>query len=514
MARKKKKTIKKPSQKIIKLEPKLEGEGVKRTRIRVIGIGGGGGSIVSEIASRIKKASFVVANTDVQALRLTPRIVSRFQFGQSLTRGLGTGMNAELAAEAAQGEKDKIKKLLEGQDLCILIACLGGGAGSGAIPTFAKISRQLGNLTYGIFTLPFKFEGDKKMEIARESLKKVKTHLNAITLIPNERVFQIIDKSTPLRQALSTVNKNLADSLEGLIETIYEPGLINIDFADFKAILEGRGRLAYLNTVEIQRKGNSVKDLIDLVLTSPLYSYNIRGAKGILFNISGEKNLSLSEVGQISKTISDLANKEAKIIFGIAQKQKHSDVMKTTLLATGCGMKIFSSGPKKPKKKKAYSKRVKQAVKKIVKKRFKKNRLLRKKRASRKKSSKVIKRKKVQTKSKKKAEKKKTARRVPQRKKLKSRKKRVIKNKTKKLKPSNKKKKIKIKIIKDLKEKIFPQTEEKEKEVQEIKNIEERVRKNGLQIKRESEEVEKEILEKEKFWETPAFLRKEKKDVE
>ena len=452
---------KKPKKKAKKTELKIEtSEGIKKTKIRVIGIGGGGGTIVSEIALKMPKATFVVANTDRQALKSCSRKITRFLFGQNLTHGLGTGMNAELGYEAAQGEKEKIKKLCQGQDLCILVVSLGGGAGSGAAPVFAKISKNLGNLTYGIFTLPFKFEGEKKMEIAKDSLKKVKNHLNAISIIPNERVFQIISKDTPMKQALSVINKNLAESLEGLIETIYEPGLINIDFADFKTILEGKGRLAYLNAVEIQRKGSSAKDLIQRVLSSPLYPYTIRGAKGVLFNIAGEKELSLSEVNLISKTISDLVSPEAKIIFGISQSKKYSDTIKTTLLANGCGMKFF---PSKAKKKKV--KKVKKKIKKKVRRKIEKK-------------EESIKPK---------------------------------KKKSQKLKP----KKIKVELVKEPEEKLPVETEVEAgpKKIEKPNLGEEKVRKNGLQIKKEAEEVEREMLEKEKFWETPAFLRRKPKKV-
>ena len=424
-------------------------EDVKRTKIRVIGIGGGGGTIISEISSKMPRASFVAANTDIQALKSVAKIISKFQFGQALTQGLGTGMNPELGAEAALSEKDKIKKLLEGQDLCILVACLGGGTGSGAVPVFAKISRSLGNITYGIFTLPFKFEGERKTEIARESLEKVKNYLNAVTIIPNERVFQIIDKNTPLRQSLSVINKNLAEGLGGLIETIYEPGLINIDFADFRTILDGKGRLAYLNTVEVQKKEGSTKDLISKALNSPLFPYSIKGGKGVLFNISGEKELSLSDVAQISKTISDLVNPEAKIIFGVSQGKQYSNILKTTLMVTGCSLKIFPKAGKKKRKKKLITE-------------------------------------------------------LPQEAKVKM-----------KTKSSSPKKKVKPKKIRKPKvEKTAkssspipqPEREEGPEITQEV--VEEKVRKNALQIKKESEEVEKEMVEKEKFWETPAFLRK------
>jgi cell division protein FtsZ len=493
MTKKAKKTVKKAPLRVVEKKTETRSEGVKKTKIMVVGVGGGGGAIVSEIASRMQKASFTVANTDLQALRATSRKTVRFPFGQNFTRGLGTGMDAELGREAALADKERIKKLLEDQDFCIIVACLGGGTGSGAAPVFAKISKSLGNITYGIFTLPFKFEGERKMEIAKESLKRVRTHLNAMTFIPNERIFQIIDKATPLKGAFSAINRKLTESLEGLIETIYEPGLINIDFADFKTILQGRGRLAFLNTVEMQRKGSSAKDLIVKVLNSPLSPYGIRGAKGVLFNIAGEKKLSLSEVSQISKTISELANPEAKIIFGISQSKKYSDVIKTTLLASGCGAKIFP--PVKIKKK--VSKR--RGEKKVVRK--KKTSVVKKKRR-RKKIKKVVRkrRKKIsqKTKPEKKPLKKKRMFNLFKRKK-KRRKKAKIKvvEKTKKKLPE----KIKIKVLKEL---PSPFT----KKVEKANAGGEKIRKNAVQIKKEAEEEEKEILEKEKFWEAPAFLRK------
>jgi len=446
-------------------------EAVKKTKIRVVGIGGGAGNIISEIAAKVEKATFLAANTDPKSLKAVSRKVSRFQFGQSLTRGLGTGMNPELGREAAISEKDKIKKLLENQDLCIIVACLGGGTGSGAAPIFAKISKSLGNLTYGIFTLPFKFEGEKKVEIARDALNKVKGYLNAFSVIPNERVFQIIDKNTPLKQALSVINKNLAESLEGLIETIYEPGLINIDFADLRTILEGRGRLAYLNSAQVPRKEGATKDLINRALNSPLYPYGIKGAKGVLLNIAGEKELSLSEVNQISKTIADMVSPEAKIIFGISQGKKFADIVRISLLMTGCGMKIF---PKigKPKRRK---------------------------------------REKNPPAGGKKVEEKPTVRTQPNEKPRPKRKKKVAAGKIVK--------KTKARKVKRRKSKKITVKVQKEKKVSEkLKSVpvenppensgEETVRKNALQIRREAEQIEKDMLEKEKFWEKPAFLRR------
>ena len=328
--------------------PSPTGE-LKKTKIRVIGIGGGAGNIVAELAARIKKASFVVANTDQQALKQLKKDVFCFQFGESLTNGLGTGMDAELARTAALNEKEKIKKLFQGYDFCILVSALGGGAGSGASPVFANIAKNLGMLSLGVFTLPFRFEGEKKQELAKEALQKLRPNLNSIAILPNDRIFQVIEKSTPLKEALSFVNKNLADSLEGLIETIYLPGLINIDFADLKTILHGQGKVAYLNQVEIQG-ANKAQDAVKKVLNSPLYPYGIRGAKRVLFNITGDKDLSLNDVSEISKVIFEQVFSEAKIIFGVSHNTGFKDKIKISLLATGCAAKIFTNGEQQTKR--------------------------------------------------------------------------------------------------------------------------------------------------------------------
>jgi len=210
--------MKKKIKKIIKRSEKIavekaEAEKIKKTKIRIVGIGGGGGNIVSELSQRAKKATFFAANTDSQALREVSRKVKPFPFGQGLTQGLETGTNSELVEMAVQNEKERTKKLFQAQDLVIFIFCLGGGVGSGASPVFAKLAKSQNCLSYGIFTLPFKFEGEKKMEMARLALEKLRPNLNAISIIPNKRIFQVIDKNTPLKMALSTINKILAESL-------------------------------------------------------------------------------------------------------------------------------------------------------------------------------------------------------------------------------------------------------------------------------------------------------------
>ena len=340
------------------------------TKIKIIGVGGGGSSIVSEISTNIKRVDFIIANTDKRALKELKNKAKVFQFGEKITGGFGTGMNYELGREAAMGDKEKIKKMLEGQDMCIFVSCLGGGTGAGAMPVFAKIAKDLGMITYGIFTLPFNFEGSRKTEIALQSLEAVREHLNAITVLPNENIFKIIDKKTPLKEALSIINKNLSENLEGLIETVYGSGLINIDFADLRTILEGRGKLAYLNTTEFDA-AKGVEDAIKKTISSPFCSYSIDSASSVLFNITGSGNLGLRDVSSISEGISALTGKNSKVIFGISQDRKAGDKVKITLLAVGCeSEEIFPKDKKKviKKKKKKVAKKVLNKKKSVIKK--------------------------------------------------------------------------------------------------------------------------------------------------
>ena len=455
---------------------RVKEEFLKRTKMRVIGIGGGGSNIVAEIALRIKKPSFVAANTDLQALKNLKKKISVFPFGLNLTSGLGTGMNPELGKEAAQQEKEKIKKLLEGQDFCIFVVSLGGGAGSGAAPVFAKAAKEMGVMSLGVFTLPFKFEGEKKQEIAKEALKKIKPFLNALIVIPNDRIFLSIEKTTPLREALSSINKILAESLEGLIETIYSPGLINIDFADLGAVLRGYSKMAYLNTTEVQGE-NRAEEAIKKALNCHLFPYSIKGAKKVLFNVSGEKELSLADVSQVSRAIFELVNPEAQIIFGISQNPKYKGKIRLCLLATGCPVKIFSER-KKGKTKKELKRNLREEVK------------------GGKEEEKEGEEKRKQDLPEVKDEKQK------QRKELKNAK-RKIRIKVKKKKSQAKKKRSKEQNI-EMANPAFAQNISFGSEQGVAK-----IRKNALQVKKEIEEAEKEILKEEKIWEIPPFLRRQ-----
>jgi len=379
------------------------------TKIKVIGIGGGGCSIVSEISTDLKKVDFVAANTDKRALRELSKKTKVFNFGEKITGGFGTGMNFDLGKSSAQDDKERIKSLFKGQDMCILVASLGGGTGSGAVPVFAKIAKDMGLITYGIFTLPFEFEGSRKMDIANEALKEVKSHLNAITVLPNENIFKVIDKKTPLKEALSIINKNFQESLERLIETIYNPGLINIDFADLKTILGERGKLAYLNTTLFDAN-KSIDDIIKKATLNPFYSYTINGASSVLFNITGGENLGLKDVSLISEGILNLTGKNSKVIFGISKDTKYKDKVRIMILAVGC-----------------ESENVLPEVKKEV----------------------------------------------------------VSKN-------------------------VVEESKSEPKRKKESKKVEVEVRRNALETKKAVEEIEREIINKDDQWETPAFLRRNK----
>lgn len=473
-------------------EPEFE---IKKTKIKIIGIGGGGCNIVSEISSRVKKASFAAANTDSAALNAMSDKMAIFQFGEKFTHGLGTGMDAQVGEEAAREEKEKIKKMIEGNDLVILVSSLGGGAGSGAVSVFAQVSKSLGIMTFGIFTLPFAFEGAKKKEIASAALERVRPYLNALTILPNERVFTIVPKTTPFAKTLSYINKTLSDGLEGLIETIYEPGLINIDFADLRTILSGQGKLAFLNSVDFKKAEVPGLESIEEVLNSPLFPYNVEKAKGILLNIVGEKDLKLSEVNQILNGIQQKIHKDAKIIFGVSQPTDVQKTFRVTILATGCVSRDIDKNdePPAPKKQNEAKREPVPAKKPAIKKDLLKPKEPIKKKSLKKKADKAV--SKPQTS---KGAKKAAPLEPPQKTKVK------VQNAPKT--PSSDAPKIEEKLSKEWQKPIPPAPEIK---------IDDSlaVRKNAIQVKKEMEQEEKEMLEKEKMWDIPAFLRKRPKDV-
>ncbi len=339
---------------------------LREVKIRVVGIGGGGGSIISGVSSSLKKVLFATANTDSRALydATKNKKIKSFHFGEEITGGLGTGMDPQLGKQAASESMEGIKELLGGQDITVIVSSLGGGTGSGAVSTFASAARQTGSMVYGIFTLPFSFEGEKKMSIAKEAIRECAPYLSAATILPNDRIFNVVNKNTPLKEALSKMNEMLAFNLEGLVETIYETGLINIDFADVRTVLSGKQgsrKLAYLSTVEASLQ-DGAEEIVKKALSNPLYPYTVDDASGVLFNITGGNDIGLADFSSISENISKYTSSKAKIIVGITQKKNYKEKVRIALLATGCGADFFSEelgDSKKPAKKKKPSRKKK-----------------------------------------------------------------------------------------------------------------------------------------------------------
>jgi len=358
MPTKSKSKIKPKSKTKTKLKNQKELGKVHYPRIAIIGIGGGGGSVVSEIAKSIRarkiphldKIKFIVANVDFQAIKSAPKQTSTFYFGKEFTHGLGCGMRVEIGEKAALASRNGIEKILKNNDICIFISSLGGGTGSGASPVFASVAKNLGISSMGIFTKPFNFEGKERSSIANNSLKALKTQLDAITIIPNQKIFQIVDKSTSINKSLSAMNNVLVDILEGLIETLYLPGLINLDFSDFQAMLDTERSLTYLHS-QISTGSNRAEKSIESVLNNPLINYNIQESDRILFNITGSKDLKMSEVAFVCEKVASF-NPTARIIFGVGQDNRYKNKLKITLMAVGCEKKDKKKITKKKSKKK------------------------------------------------------------------------------------------------------------------------------------------------------------------
>lgn len=352
------------AQKPPKTEASADDFKLKRTKIKVIGIGDGGSQIVAELAKELKKVDFVAANTDWRKRQKFSPSIKTFNFGEKYTRGLGAGMDPEVGRLAALTEKDKIAQIVKGSDLCFLISSLGGGTGSGAAPVFAKICQQEGILSFGIFTLPFKFEGEKKFEVAKEALEKMRANLNTTLILPNEKIFQTLDKNISFQEGFSAINRILSQGLSGLIGLIFQPGLINIDFADLKTILDGRGKPAYLASCEFDR-GTKIDEIKKKIFQNVFLTYNFHHSRQVLFNIVSDANLSLNEVSEISQLVFNAVHAEAKIIFGVSFNTQLLGKVRVVLLAIGGREKNLSDyGKKPPKKPKAKSPKKKEKEKK------------------------------------------------------------------------------------------------------------------------------------------------------
>ena len=303
-------------------------------KIRVLGIGGGGSNAISSmlVEDLINGVDFVSINTDAQAL-LANQATIKLQIGENLTRGLGVGGNPEIGAQSAEESREKIKELLTDTDMVFITAGMGGGTGTGAAPIIAEIAKEQGALTIAVVTKPFLFEGTRRMVVAEEGITKLKDKVDALIVIPNQKLLDSIDRKITLLDAFKTVDSVLAQGVQGISDIITLPGLINRDFADIKSIMKDAGT-AFMG-IGIGIGENRAQAAARNAISSPLLEVSINGARGILFTITGGPDLTMAEVEEASKLITEHADADANIIFGANIDQKMVDQLKVSVIATG-----------------------------------------------------------------------------------------------------------------------------------------------------------------------------------
>ncbi len=306
--------------------------------IKVVGIGGGGGNAVNHmIEAHIEGIQFLVANTDLQALKKSHASV-KLQLGAKLTKGLGAGANPEIGRDAALEDTEKIIEALEGADMVFVTVGLGGGTGTGAAPIVASLASELGALTVAVVTKPFNFEGKHRMQQAEAGLEELRSVVDTLITIPNERLRQTVARGMAVSQAFRLADDVLRQAVQGISDLITTPGFINVDFADVKTVMKGMG-IALMGTGQASASGSDGNRAIKATqsaISSPLLEEaSIEGAKGVLVNITGGHDLTLDEVGEAMDLIHDAADPGANIIFGTVLDEKMQDEMKITVIATG-----------------------------------------------------------------------------------------------------------------------------------------------------------------------------------
>lgn len=306
-----------------------------QVKVKVFGVGGGGGNAISRMASHLNQRALelVAVNTDMQDLEKC-QVRKRIHIGKNLTRGLGTGMNPELGRQAAEENRSEIVEAVKGADLIFITAGLGGGTGSGAAPVVAEIAKENGALTVAIVTKPFTFEGTQRSRIAEEALMRLRERVDALIVVPNDRVFNVIKKETPLVRAFEKIDEILRDALSGITELIATTGIINVDFSDVRTIMKEAG--STIIGVGTATGNNRALESATQALNSPLLEFSIEGARGVLFGISGGRDMRMSEINDIAKAITATVDPSAKIIFGAYHDRKlKAGSLKVTLIATG-----------------------------------------------------------------------------------------------------------------------------------------------------------------------------------
>ena len=302
-------------------------------KIKVIGVGGGGNNAVNRmIESGVKGVEFIVANTDLQVLNCS-KAPTKIQIGENLTGGRGAGAKPEIGREAALESKKELEEALSGADMIFVTCGMGGGTGTGAAPVIANIAQDLGALTVGIVTKPFSFEGKKRMEQALTGLEELKKHVDTLIVIPNDKLRDIIDKSTPLLESFKEVDNVLRRGVQSISDLIAVAGLINLDFADVKTVMEKRGKA--LIGIGIGVGENRAKEAAEQAISSPLLETNISGAHDAIINVTGGNSLTLFEVEEAAETIRNCAKTDMNTIFGAVINENLNDEIIVTVIATG-----------------------------------------------------------------------------------------------------------------------------------------------------------------------------------
>ena len=302
-------------------------------KIKVVGVGGGGNNAVNRmITSGLQGVEFIAINCDAQALLLS-KAQNRIQIGEKLTKGLGAGANPEIGQKAAEESREILIEQLRGADMVFVTAGMGGGTGTGAAPIVAECAREAGALTVGVVTKPFSFEGKRRMNQAEAGIVNLKDRVDTLITIPNDRLLQVIDRRTSMLDAFRIADDVLRQGVQGISDLISVPGLINADFADVKTIMSNAG--SALMGIGTAKGENGAVAAAEAAIKSPLLEASIEGARGVLFNITGGKDLSLFDVTEASNIITEAVDPDANIIFGAVIDEKLDDEIRVTVIATG-----------------------------------------------------------------------------------------------------------------------------------------------------------------------------------
>jgi len=304
------------------------------TKIKVIGVGGSGSNAVSRMMScKIQGVDMVALNTDIQDLKKI-KADFKLQIGKNLTEGLGSGMNPEIGRKAAEEQREEISEILKGTDMIFITCGLGGGTGTGAAPVVAEIAKSLKILTIAVVTKPFSFEGYPRMKIANAGAEILKTKVDTLVVIPNDKILNLIEQDTTLYSAFWMCDEILRQAVQGISGLIMVPGIINVDFADVKSIMHNAGQ-ALLGR-GYGKGAKRIEEAVSQAIKSPLVDFSIQGARGILFNVSGGDDLSLDEINEAAKIITKNADPQAKIIFGAVRNPKlKKGEVSVMVIATG-----------------------------------------------------------------------------------------------------------------------------------------------------------------------------------